>query len=391
MKKKWKLVAPDWCSFDDLWQNPDPFCLWPIGNQPFIAHWMDRAVDETIDEIELYISDRPTAVRDYLNNGAYWSRSVKVIPISADEKAPDDAIPLLGLPRDNTIAAQIENSADLLRHWLSLNRRWLEQIDLYQLRIQTSRVERGWIGPQARIHPSAKLTAPYWIQGKCAIGAHAEIGPFACIGENTIIDENAIVSNSIVMPGTMVGRNTSLQQVAVDGALLLDAKHGCRVAITDTFILSGLGERIRKAGLVERMIAISLFVAVAPAVAFSRIDWSIVEVHDGSGGAFKLKTGKAGCLLIRRWHWLKEVFKGRMRLIGILPRPLEWSIEHDHELDQRLKEAPPGVLALSDLHNCHNADEPNEWIHASYQALSGDENVKKLIRGNFWKLAFKAI
>lgn len=391
MKKKWKLLAPDWFSIDDLWQNPAPFCLWPIGNQPFIAHWMDRAVDESIDEIEFYISDRPSAVRDYLDNGAYWSRNLKIIPISSDEKAPDDAVPLLGLPLDNTIDAPIENSADLLRHWLSLNRRWLEQIDLYRLRVEKPRVERGWVGPQVRIHPSAKLIAPYWIHGKCDIGANAEIGPFACIGENTIIDENASVCNSIVLPGTMVGRNTSLQEVAVDGGLLLDSKRGCRVPITDTFILSSLGERVRKTSFAERLIAISLFIVIAPVVALSRIDWTTLEAHDGNGGAFRLKTGSNGILLARRWHWLKEVFKGRMRLIGILPRPLAWTIESDNELDQRLKEARPGVISLSDLHHCHNTGAPNEWIHASYQVLSGDRNVRKLIRGNFLKLAFMKV
>ncbi len=388
MKKKWKLLVPDWCSLDELWQNTDPFCLWPVGNQPLVAHWMDRAVDEAIDDIEIFISDRPTAVRHYLNSGAYWSRKIKVTPISTDDKAPDDAIPLIGLPHDNTIDEPIASSADLLRHWLSLNQRWLEQIDLYKLRVETPLTERGWVGSQVRIHPSAKLVAPYWIQGKSDIGAFAEIGPFACIGANTIIDENASVRNSIVLPGTMVGRNTSLHQVAVEGGLLLDAKHGCRVPITDAFILSNLGQRICKTSIRERLLAISLFVLASPIVALSHIDWTIIEAHDGSGGALELKTGENGCLLARRWHWLREVFKGRMRLIGILPRPLEWNINDDRELDQRLKEARPGVLSLSDLHNCHNAYEPNEWIHASYQALSGDKNIRKLIRGNFWKLAF---
>lgn len=388
MKKNWKLLVPDWCSFDELWQNPDPFCLWPIGNQPLIGHWMDRAVDETIDEIEFYISDRPSAVRDYLNQGAYWSRKITVFPISDDEEGPDDATPLLGLPLDNTIDAPIADSSDLLRHWFRLNQKWLKQIDLYKLRVETAQVEGGWVGPQVRIHPKAKLTAPYWIQGKCDIGAHAEIGPFACIAENTIVDENASIRNSIVLPGTMVGRNTSLQQVAVDGGLLLDTKRGCRVSITDAFILSDLDNRIRKTAFGERLIAFFLFLIAAPLVALSRIDWTIVEAHDGNGGALKLKTGKRGCLIARRCHWLKEVFKGRMRLIGILPRPLEWTTENDHELDQRLKEARPGVLSLSDLHHCHNVDSPNEWIHASYQALSADQNVRKLIRGNFWKIAF---
>ena len=382
MKKKWKLLVLDWCSLDELWQNTDPFCLWPVGNQPLVAHWMDRAVDEAIDDIEIFISDRPTAVRHYLNSGAYWSRKIKVTPISTDDKAPDDAIPLIGFPHDNTIDEPIASSADLLRHWLSLNQRWLEQIDLYKLRVETPLTERGWVGSQVRIHPSAKLVAPYWIQGK------SDIGAFACIGANTIIDENASVRTSIVLPGTMVGRNTSLHQVAVEGGLLLDAKHGCRVPITDAFILSNLGQRICKTSISERLLAISLFVLASPIVALSHIDWTIIEAHDGSGGALELKTGENGCLLARRWHWLREVFKGRMRLIGILPRPLEWNINDDRELDQRLKEARPGVLSLSDLHNCHNAYEPNEWIHASYQALSGDKNIRKLIRENFWKLAF---
>jgi hypothetical protein len=126
---------------------------------------MDRAVDEGIDDIDIFISDRPTAVRNFLNSGAYWSRNVKVTPISTDDKAPDDAIPLIGLPHDNTVDSPIATSVDLLRHWLSLNQRWLEQINLYQLRVETPLTERGWVGPQVRIHPSAKLVAPYWIQG----------------------------------------------------------------------------------------------------------------------------------------------------------------------------------------------------------------------------------
>jgi len=362
-----------------------------FGNQPFIAHWMDRAVDEDIDSIELYVSDRPSSVREYLNDGAYWSRKVTVTPISDDEKAPDDAIPLVGLPRDNTIEAPISNSADLLEHWLNLNLRWLEQIDYYELRIHKRHESGGWIGPRVRIHPSATLIEPCWIQGDCDIGPGAEIGPGACLGENTIIDQNATVSNSIVLSGTMVGRNTSLDRVAVDGGLLLDTKHGCRVPIADAFILSDIGDRLNKAPFAERLIAMLLFIFASPIVALSKIDWTTLEAHDGTGGALRLKTGKNGCLLARRWHWLKEVFKGRMRLIGILPRPLDWSVENDCELDQRLKEASPGFLSLSDLHDCHNAYEPNEWVHASYQALSGDKNIRKLIRSSFWRLAFKTV
>ncbi len=389
MKRKWKLHVPDWGELDQLWKNPHPFCLWPVGNQPFIAHWMDRAVDESIEDIELHVADRPLEVRDYLNGGAYWSRNVSVVPILSDEKAPEDAIPLLGLPQSNKIRARLDNPADLLRHWLDLNREWLNRIDQHELHIESQRCTGGWIGPQSRINQSASLVSPYWIQGKCDIGANVTVGPNACICENTIIDDNATIQDSIVLPGTMVGRNTSLNQVAVDGGLLMDAKHGSRVNISDTFILSDISKRLHKTSLRERLFAMFLFALVAPVIALSRMDWTTIEAHDGRGGAFALKTGVDGCLLTRRWHWLKEVVKGRMRLIGILPRPLEWSIEADHELEQRLTEAPPGFLSLSDLHDCHSPDDPNEWVHASYQALGADKNIIRLIRKNFWRLALK--
>ena len=389
MKQKWKLLIPDWGELDDLWKNPQPFCLWPVGNQPFIAHWMDRSVDENIENIEVYVSDRPTVVRDYLNGGAYWSRNVTVIPIQSDEKAPNDAIPIIGLPRENKVQTGLATTSDLFRHWLKLNKNWVKNIEEYELRIETSVCPGGWVGPQTRIHPSAKLMPPFWIQGKCDIGSQAVIGPNACIGKNTIVDDNAIVRDTVLLPGTMVGRNTELDQVAADGGLLIDIKRGCRVNISDAFILSDLGSRIRNAPLIERLFAILLFTLAAPVVALSQIDWTTIEAHDGKGGTLALKTGNNGCLLTRRWHWLKEVFKGRMRLIGILPRPIEWRIKEDQELEQRLKEVSPGFLSLSDLHDCHSADDPNEWVHASYQALGRDKNIIKLIRNNFWRLAFK--
>ncbi len=389
MKQKWKLLIPDWGHLDELWKNPEPFCLWPVGNQPFIAHWMDRAVVENIDNIEIYAADRPTAVRDYINGGAYWSRNVTVIPIQSEDKAPNDAIPIIGLPQENKFRTKFEKPSDLFHHWLALNQYWVKHLEEYELRIESHICEGGRAGPQTRIDSSSTLVPPFWIQGKCDIGANTVIGPNVCIGENTIIDHNAIIRDSIVLPGTMVGRNTELDTVAVDGGLLIDIKRSCRVKFSDAFILGDLGNRIHKAPFYERLFALLLFTFFAPIVALSQIDWTIIEAHDGKGGELALKTGKNGCLLTRRWHWLKEVFKGRMRLIGILPRPLEWKMTEDKELEQRLKEASPGFLSLSDLHDCHSADEPNEWVHASYQALGGNKEIIRLIRNNFWRLALK--
>ena len=391
MKREWKLLVPNWSHLDEIWRSAKPFCLWPIGSQPFIAHWMDYAVSSGVERVDFFVCDRPTEVRKFLKNGSYWSRRISINSIASDEAAPEDAIPLLGLPHDNKIQGSLDSPADLQKHWFSLNLIWLDRIDEHEFHIERQQSRQGWVGPQSRISPKATLTPPYWIQGRCDIAGGAQIGPNACIGENTIIDSNAIVQNSIVLPGTLVGRNTNLDQVAVDGGLLLNIQRGCRVNVSDSFILSDLAGRAKKASIGERIAAILLFAFISPLVALSRIDWTTVEVYDGRGGQLRLKTGVNGRLLCRRWHWLKEVFKGRMRLIGILPRPLEWDIENDRELGQRLKESSPGLFSLADLHGCHEASETNEWIHASYQALEAEKNISKMIRSKFWKLAFKRV
>ena len=389
MKKIWILYAPDWSKLDEIWQNPNPFSLWPVGNQSLIDHWMDAAVEQCIDEVIIYTAYHPSALRDHLKDGVYWSIEVTVFSIQSDEKAPLEAIPIIGLPKSNSAETPIDSSHMLLLHWMDLNRFWLNQLRDHNVRIEIKHPSGGWIGPKMRIHPSATFEKPFWIQGRCEIGPKAHIGPNACIGENSIIDENASVQRSIVLPGTLVGKNVSLDHVAADGGLLLDAKHGCRVPFTDAFILCGIGKNLDRPSLFERVSAIFLFLMIAPIVVLCRIDWSQIVVHDGAGGAIELKTGNKGLLITRRWHWLKEVIKGRMRLIGILPRSLDWSAEADEEVATRLKNTRPGVFSLSDLHDCHCCEESDEWIHASYQALGPDEEATKLVKNNLLKLALK--
>jgi len=390
MKRTWQLFLPDWSSYDTLWQSDRPFALWPIGNQPFIAYWMDQAVADEIRSITIYTADRPNQLRDYLKDGAFWSRPVTVLPVLSDDDVPLTAIPVLGLPNTNRLLHAINTGTGLMRQWLRLNREWLDLIGHYPLKIEVQHPTGGWVGPGVRIHPSAKLVAPFWIHGKCEIGANAQIGPHACIGENVVVDQDASIERSIVLPGTMVGSKISLNEVAVEGGLLLDSKRGCRVPISDSFILSDLGDRISSPSLLERLAALLLFCLVSPVTALSRVDWSDISAHDGRGGSLMLRTGNKGLLIVRRWHWLKEVAKGRMRLVGILPRPLDWSSSSANlEVERRLAKTPPGVISLSDVHDCHSPYDPGEWIHASYQALCNDRSVAKLVRANLLRIVLK--
>ena len=158
MKRDWKLLVPNWSHLDEIWRSAKPFCLWPIGSQPFIAHWMDYAVSSGVERVDFFVSDRPTEVRKFLKDGSYWSRRISITSISSDEAAPEDAIPLLGLPHDNKIHGSLDSPADLQTHWLSLNLIWLDRIDEHEFHIEIQQSHQGWAGPQSRISPKATLT-----------------------------------------------------------------------------------------------------------------------------------------------------------------------------------------------------------------------------------------
>ncbi len=274
---------------------------------------MDRAVVENIENVEIYVADRPSAVRDYLNGGAYWSRNVTVIPIRSDEKAPSDAVPVIGLPRENKVHSELENPSDFSNTGCistKVGSRKSRSMN-FALRLPSATAD-GSAHRQESVQ-SAKLVPPFWIQGKCDVGSNTVIGPNTCIGETRLSTTTQSSETRLYSLERWWGSNTQLDQVAADGGLLIDMKRGCRINILDAFILSDLGNRIRKAPLAERLFAILLFTLAAPIVALSKMDWTTIEAHDGKGGGgLALKTGRSGCLLAKRWHWLKEVFKGRI-------------------------------------------------------------------------------
>ena len=115
----WKLLAPDWSALDTVWKNPLPFVLWPVGQQPLIAHWMDEAVRRGVETVELFVADRPAEVRAWLEGGAYWSRRLRLVPIASETDAPSDAECLTGLPGDESDLVPGDGRA-LLQHWFAL-------------------------------------------------------------------------------------------------------------------------------------------------------------------------------------------------------------------------------------------------------------------------------
>ena len=83
------LLAPDFAALDTIWRNALPFVLWPVGSQPLLAHWLDEAVRLAFDEVQIFTADRPSDLRQFLNEGNYWSTKISVVPLTDDASAPD--------------------------------------------------------------------------------------------------------------------------------------------------------------------------------------------------------------------------------------------------------------------------------------------------------------
>jgi hypothetical protein len=387
-KKILKMVAPDFAGLDTIWHNPLPFVLWPVGPQPLLAYWMDDAVRLGFDEVEVYVADRPVAVRLALEGGVYWSRPVRVIPIANEADAPADAIRADHFPNDG-IGSFNGDPRGLLEHWFGLQKAWLASRKGEQAALDDLHPSGGWIGHHTTMHPTVEFHAPFWIGPNVRIGERCKVGPNAIICENSILGENIEVEDACILPNTCLGQNTRFSRVLADGGSLVDWARGCRVDIKESFIMRPVVTRVGGPGIFMRAAAFLSYWLLAP---FARLcnhaGWSSREVVTPAGAAIHLETGLDGPLWARRWPWLREIGRGNFSWIGILPRAQEdWSSLPDEVLHQ-VRSSRFGMFSLADLHGCHDPADPEESIHAIYQALQADSRSRKLVARNLWKIAW---
>jgi hypothetical protein len=387
-QKTWRLLAPDWAELDTIWRNDSPFVLWPVGNQPLLAHWMDEAVRCGVEVMELYVADRPAEVRGWLEEAAYWSRRVRLIPIGTEAQAPHDADRMDHLP--GLEAPPLPHTAAALpAYWFELQKQWLGQRSREAVTIDHRHPRGGWVGPQAKIHPLARLTAPFWIGARAQIGPGCEIGPNALIAEGAILHRNVSVEHACVLPRTYLGRNTRLFHCAAAGSVLLDFRRGCRADIEDSFIMSPVIERSLRPRAFARIVALMCWALLFPLVRlFSRSPQDRRTVRGCSGESIHLRTGRTGPLWCRRISWLRHIAIGRLRWVGILPRGKDELAQVPAELAHAFHDAPPGMFSLADIHGCHEPSDPEEWIHAAFQASAAGENARSVVRQNLWKIAW---
>lgn len=86
--------------------------------------------------------------------------------------------------------------------------------------------EVGYVDPLARIHPGAKLVAPYWIGPGCRIERETQVGPGAVLAHDVHLDRGAKVERTVVLEGTRLGKATRWQDRLIwrHGSFCLQAK-----------------------------------------------------------------------------------------------------------------------------------------------------------------------
>lgn len=346
------LVLPDWASLDSVRRSRLPFALWHIGDQPLLHHWFDYAVNQSFASVRVHVSDRPAEVRRAIDEAALWPIDIQCVTVRDTSLAPGGSISARHLPALPAPPPPTDGWS-LLDYAATLEEQWLLRLaadpDAALLAI----------GGRCRIHPSTVLTPPYFIGEGVAIGPGCSIGPKAVIGAGSLLVGESRITHSHVSPHTSLGPMTALDGCILEGNILYNRRHRARVAGLETHLASSLATpaSATRPPLIERLHALRLLLKLRPTAA--------------TGPFFTTTQGlelPIAANLPQRLGWLREVVRGRLRLFGVLPRSAQEIQSLPADWQQPIESAPAGVISYADCHGCHSTKDPEEAIHAIYQA-----------------------
>ena len=369
-----------------------PFVLWPVGNQPLLAHWMDEAVRRGVEEVEIFVADRPAEVRLWLEGGAYWSRPVKVIPIGREADAPADAerVSTACQTRSRSARSQPARSAaaplvfDLQKIWLAL------RTARGRARSTPCMPAAAGSGRSATVDPTAQLVPPFWIGAGAKVGDALPHRPERVHRrERAMIDEDAEIEKAFVGANTYVGKYTRISH----GDRLRQGARGHRARRARGNVRA-IYPRVCRGGTARVRVSASGWRRWL--AAFSSRPWRpCLTAADGRSGASKPATARrstcapagaarCGC--------------GAGRGCGTSPRDgcagsARCRAEACHGADAGGTCRAACARAGRDVFARGRArlpapEDPEEWIHASYQAQAVDPKAARTVLKNLWKIAW---
>ena len=386
--KSWHLIAPEWAELDTIWRSPKPFLLWPVCEKPLLTYWLDEAVRRGIPSVSIEAVDRPHLVRQWLDGSALWSRSIDVQsqPGGGEGK---ECILVTGLPGQDGLAP-VRTAKELMQRWYDLQVEALRRRSSGIIHLDHEVVPGVWFGPGVKVSAGVSLHSPCWVGNHARIEAGCRIGPHAFIGPGVFLDKDVEVVESIVCAETYVGPHITLNRMAAQGGLLMDFERGIGVEVLDEFVMASMSPSSSTPSLLERAAALILRIPLEwiarlinpeehPAENIYRLSRSQTVC---------LRTYASGPLCVQRCAWLQMVAKGKMKFFGVLPRSKEdWGLLTP-EARSVLEQTSAGVFALSDLYQCHSPNDPDEWIHAVFQAGSPAGMNTKSTLVSILKIAF---
>lgn len=369
-----KIVLPDWFSMDSVLNSSRPFALWTVGDQCLLYHWLDYALNQDYRKVIFYCSDRPALVRGVLERATLWPIDWELQAVSDVMAIHADAI-ADHLPEHINPTALPTDGWSLLNYWFLLQRQWLDTV----VACAGKNNDYISIGRFCSIHPSTEICQPSWIGDHVSIGPGCKIGPYAVIGEGAILAGPSHVEQAVVAPRTFLSGHTELKQVYLLGGRLFNLRHQAEVPQIDPLMAGGVFTHHNpfKPPLGERCKAFFIWLRYAfkkPAGGMQT--W---VTHNG----LKLHEYGKGTLPMRRRPWLMEVVKGRMRLLGVLPRTSEALGALSLDWQDIIREAPMGVFSYADINGSFSPEDDMEAVHAVYQATQPEEVMADIITSSF--------
>lgn len=223
---------------------------------------------------------------------------------------------------------------------------------LNDLLVRGREVEAGiWLSRNVSLHPSASLQAPVYIAEDCRVGPGVTVGPYSVVGDHCVLDAGARIAESVVAPGSYVGAGVEIDRSFVDKNLMVNARLGSEILVTENFLLGAINEPLWKRWCLDRLqglmalmlmalfLPLGLLVAVGckllrPGPLFARDEVLRLPAHADPSVWHTVRLRRFACLetmtqprpgigdlLLRFLPGLWDAVCGRLRLVGVPPRP----------------------------------------------------------------------